>query len=107
VSALLGTCRLGAIAGLRRTIDEHDCRLALMTLDRVPAVAMVGDEDRLTPVRHAAVITQWLPHARLVVFAAAGHMLPLERADAVVDHLAALLESAGSTWDDSAARRVA
>ena len=34
VTAMARDCRLGNIATLRRTLDEHDCRLALITFDR-------------------------------------------------------------------------
>jgi pimeloyl-ACP methyl ester carboxylesterase len=103
VSALAAACRLGGIAGLRRTIDAHDCRLALITFDGLPAVVLVGDEDRVTPVRHAAVIAQWLPHARLVVLPGAGHMLPLERAVELAGALEAVLDGARAEWDRTVA----
>jgi pimeloyl-ACP methyl ester carboxylesterase len=80
VAGLAAECRIGGVHGLRRAIDEHDCRCALITFDGIPTVVAVGDRDRVTPVRHAAVIAQWLPGARLVVHPGAGHMLPVERA---------------------------
>lgn len=60
---------------------------------------LVGDEDRVTPVRHAAVIAQWLPHARLVVLPGAGHMLPLERTAELVDALDTVIGAARAEWD--------
>ncbi len=98
VAALAAGCRIGGVAGLRRAIDAHDCRLALVTFDGIPTVVAVGDEDRVTPVRHAAVIAQWLPGARLVVHPGAGHMLPVERATEVARLLEDLTRDAVAAW---------
>jgi len=87
---------------LRRTLDEHDCRLALITFDQLPTIVLVGDQDRLTSVRHAAVITQWLPHARLHVLPGAGHMLPCERTTTIVDLLTRLVDNAIDAWRGAA-----
>jgi len=98
VSVLAAQCRIGGVAALRRAIDEHDCRCALITFDGIPAVVAVGDEDRVTPVRHAAVIAQWLPGARLVVYPGAGHMLPVERSAEVARLLAGLADDSLAAW---------
>lgn len=103
VSALVTQCRLGGVGPLRRTFDEHDCRLALITFDQLPALVVVGDEDRVTPVRQAAVIARWLPHARLVVFPGAGHMLLHERTGPLVGLLTDLVEDALALWSRAVA----
>jgi len=46
---------------------------------RVPALVVVGSEDRMTPPRFAEYLCDHLAGARLVVVASAGHSAPLER----------------------------
>lgn len=59
-----------------------------------PTLVMAGGADRLAPPDRAAEIAVAVPGARLVVVEGAGHLLPLERPDAVAaavaDHLAAV-----------------
>lgn len=45
----------------------------------VPALVLVGDRDRLTPVSSAVALARRLPRARLVVLPGAGHCAMLER----------------------------
>jgi pimeloyl-ACP methyl ester carboxylesterase len=60
----------------------------------MPAVVIVGDEDRLTPVPDAEAIADALPKARLVVIPGVGHLAPIEAPEAVnaaiAEHLAAV-----------------
>jgi len=98
VAAIAAVCRIGEVAGLRRSIDVHDCRAALVTFDGLPTVVAVGDQDRITPVRHAAVIAQWLPTARLTVYPGAGHMLPVERSAEVARLVTGLVGEAVQIW---------
>ncbi|GAA1307037.1 alpha/beta hydrolase [Saccharothrix xinjiangensis] len=90
-ATMVGRCHPVTMVAFRDSLDEHDRRKALAELARVPAVVLAGTEDRLTPLRHARVIADELPHAELVVHPGAGHMLPLERAGEVTARIKALL----------------
>ncbi|MEU4740582.1 alpha/beta hydrolase [Actinosynnema sp. NPDC023658] len=90
-AAMVGRCHPVSMVGFRGSLDEHDRRKALAVLADVPTVVLAGAEDRLTPLRHARVLADELPHAELVIHLGAGHMLPLERAREVTAHITALL----------------
>jgi len=48
-------------------------------LIRAPTLVLAGEEDLLTPVRHARRLSQQIPGALLIVIPACGHVSPLER----------------------------
>ena len=50
---------------------------------RMPTLVIVGTGDLLTPPAQARQIARLIPGARLEIFAGGGHMLMLERADAL------------------------
>jgi non-heme chloroperoxidase len=50
---------------------------------RIPALVIVGRADRLTPPSQARLIARLIPGARLEVFEGGGHMLMLERTEAL------------------------
>ncbi|MGM1065779.1 alpha/beta fold hydrolase, partial [Saccharothrix sp. Mg75] len=77
---MVGRCHPVSMVAFRDSLDEHDRRKALVELADVPCAVLSGGADRLTPPRHARVLADELPHAELVTFPGAGHMLPLERA---------------------------
>ncbi len=67
--------------------------LAFDVRDRLGAIALpvhvvVGNRDVLTPQREARKIAEGVPGARLTVLAGCGHMVMLERAEALRDLLA-------------------
>ena len=76
------------------TFSDHDRAEALAALAHVPALVVVGEQDRLCPVEHSRAIAAALPQAELVVYPGAGHMVHLERRPEVVRHLAALVDRA-------------
>ncbi|MCE7000303.1 alpha/beta fold hydrolase [Saccharothrix sp. S26] len=90
-AAMVGRCHPVSMVGFRDSLDDHDRRKALAELAGIPAVVLAGAQDRLTPLRHARVLADELPHAELVIHLGAGHMLPLERAEDVTAHITALL----------------
>lgn len=94
VARMAAACRPATLLNFRRTFDEHDRREALAVLDGHPATVMVGDRDRVTPPRHAAVIAEWLPGSRLVILQGAGHMLPHERTAEVCDAIGQIVSQA-------------
>jgi 3-oxoadipate enol-lactonase len=104
VSGLVGA---GASAEVRRTMVEsmravppatleaactaligHDTRARLHEI-AVPTLVMVGAEDTETPPSYAEAIASRIPGAELLVVPGSGHLLNLERPDAVNDRLRA------------------
>lgn len=83
-----------SVAGFQQDIGVHDRRTALATLRGLPAVVMVGERDRLCPIKHAEVIAEELPDAEFVRYPGAGHMLPQERGAEVAERLRALMRAA-------------
>jgi len=75
-------------------LGEHDKRDALAPLTRVPVEVLVGEEDRLTPVRHSRQLVEVLPDAVLHVEPRCSHMLPQERPALVAASLRRLLGAA-------------
>jgi len=75
-------------------LGEHDKRQGLAALTRVPVEVLVGEEDKLTPVRHSRQLAQVLPEAVLHVEPRCGHMLPQERPGLVTAALRRLLRAA-------------
>lgn len=59
----------------------------------VPGMVLVGDHDRLTPVRQARRLAERLPKAELQVIEGAGHMLPLEAHARVTEELRAFVDA--------------
>jgi 3-oxoadipate enol-lactonase len=66
---------------LLKGVYQHDARCWLDTI-RLPALVLVGAEDRLTPRYQAELLAQSLPDARLEIIAGAGHVLHLEAVEA-------------------------
>ncbi|MGH3011783.1 MAG: alpha/beta fold hydrolase [Gaiellaceae bacterium] len=81
-----------ALVTAQETIrDRVDSRPTLPTID-VPVFVVVGEEDRLTPPSDSEAMVAALPNARFSRIAAAGHLIPLERPDAVAGLLVDFLE---------------
>lgn len=73
------------------TVEQWDADLALDTIDRVggieaPTLVVVGEQDLLTPPRHAKAVADAIPKARfeLVTGPGSGHSLHIERPDDLV-----------------------
>lgn len=47
----------------------------------IPACVIVGEDDRLTPVKYSRVFESAIPNARLHVVPAAGHLVMMEKVD--------------------------
>lgn len=77
-----------ARAGFLSAMAGMDLREALRD-NGVPARVLVGSRDLLTPPRLARELARGIPGSELIVLPDAGHMLPLERADEVVEAIAA------------------
>lgn len=67
--------------------DSYDSGLERAAQLRCPALLLLGEKDRMTPVRGAEAIREVIPDQNTVVFPGAGHPLLLERSDQVLDEL--------------------
>lgn len=74
------------VAQNRAVMAREDLRAALPGI-ACPLLVMGGDSDGLTPPECAREIAEAVPHARLEVLEACGHMLTWERPDAVTASL--------------------
>ncbi|GLY01651.1 MULTISPECIES: alpha/beta hydrolase [Actinoplanes] len=86
-----GRAPLNSIGGFRAAVGAQQRLDTLAAIGPVPSVVLVGDRDRLTPRACAESIAGALPDAELTVLAGAGHMLPLERPEAVADALTGIV----------------
>ncbi len=59
---------------------------------QVPTKIMVGDEDKMTPIRFSEDLTKGIKSAELEVIRGAGHMLPLEQPDVVAENVRGFME---------------
>lgn len=86
-----GWVRTAALGGWYPALMAHDEREGLRRLGRSPVHVMVGEHDRLTPVRLSREIAAELPQATYEELSGYGHMLAIEHPEAVVRHLVELL----------------
>jgi pimeloyl-ACP methyl ester carboxylesterase len=77
-----------ARAGYLTAMAAMDLRHALEVIT-VPATVLVGTRDVLTPPRLSRQLADALPDAELVILPGAGHMLPLEEPDRIIDAIRA------------------
>ena len=71
---------VGALAAMRDRPDSMDL---LPTLEGIPALVIVGEEDQLTPPERARAMVVALPEARLVVIPGAAHLTTMEKPEGV------------------------
>jgi pimeloyl-ACP methyl ester carboxylesterase len=90
----VGSASLRSIGGFRASVGAQQRLDTLAALGDVPAAALVGDRDRLTPPPCAESIAAALPGTELTVYPGAGHMLMLERPDEVSAVLTTIAEQA-------------
>jgi len=74
------------------TLGTHNRYAALAGLKHTHVLVLSGDADRMTQFSHAERIAVELPDAELVRVRGAGHMVMLEEAQTVNDHLVMLLQ---------------
>jgi pimeloyl-ACP methyl ester carboxylesterase len=82
------------VADFYLALLEHDQRLSLPTVGRVPTVVITGTEDRLIPTDQAARLADAIPGASLLSVPQAGHMVILERPEVVTEAIADLTAAA-------------
>ncbi|MER7892458.1 alpha/beta hydrolase [Micromonospora sp. NPDC094482] len=83
VTSAVARASLRSIGGFRASIGAQHRLETLAALAHLPAAALVGDRDRLTPPPCAESIAAALPATELTVCPGAGHMLMMERPDEV------------------------
>jgi pimeloyl-ACP methyl ester carboxylesterase len=83
------------------TLGTHDRYKALAGLRHCEVLILSGDADKLTPFSHAERMAEEMPHATLVRAPGAGHMVMMEQADLVNDHLVALIERCAADRGES------
>src|ERR1700754_1291010 len=93
-TAAVARVQLLAIGAFRSSVGEQRRLETLAALGDMPAAALVGDRDRLTPPPCAESIAAALPNAELTVCPGAGHMLMLERPAIVTAALAEVTRAA-------------
>jgi pimeloyl-ACP methyl ester carboxylesterase len=65
-----------------RACDTFDVRDHLPEI-HAPTLIIAGEADQMTPLKHAKLMAEHLPHARWVAIPQAGHMVMLEAAEIV------------------------
>jgi pimeloyl-ACP methyl ester carboxylesterase len=92
-----GRASLRSIGGFRASVGAQHRLDTLAALGDVPAAALVGDRDRLTPPACAESIAGALAGTELTVFEGAGHMLMMERPAEVSAALLAVVDRAAKS----------
>lgn len=87
---------IDVVADFYLALLEHDKQHVLQTLGRVPCTVIAGELDRLIPAGQALELAAEIPGAVLVRVPEAGHMVILERPDAVTEQIAALVATAAA-----------
>ena len=92
-----GRASLRSIGGFRASVGAQQRLETLAALGDVPAAALVGDRDKLTPPPCAESIAGALAGTELTVCAGAGHMLMMERPAEVSAALLAVVDRAAKS----------
>jgi len=100
-----GRASLRSIGGFRASVGAQQRLETLAALGDIPAAALVGDRDRLTPPACAKSIAGALRGTELTVFPGAGHMLMLERPAEVTATLMELVDRTARSLPGRRARR--
>ncbi|MFG3252199.1 alpha/beta fold hydrolase [Streptomyces sp. NPDC048172] len=88
---LIESVPVDVVAEFYPAFAAHEKTAALAAFDGVPALVLTGDRDLLTPLEHSERIAAALPAAELVVLEETGHLLMLERPEAVSESMSDLL----------------
>ncbi|MEU3072447.1 alpha/beta fold hydrolase [Streptomyces laurentii] len=96
---------IDVVAEFYPAFAEHEKTAALAAFRNLPVLALVGDQDVVTPPAHTEAIASALPGAELVIVPDAGHLVMLERPEVVTGRLADLLVRAGEALRPEGAGR--
>jgi pimeloyl-ACP methyl ester carboxylesterase len=94
VASMVSATPVEAIAEFLPALQEHDKRDSLGAFEGVDLLVMVGDKDRLTPPERSVEIVERIPGAEYILVHDAGHMLPIEKHEAVDEALVQLVDRA-------------
>jgi pimeloyl-ACP methyl ester carboxylesterase len=92
VEQMIRATPIDVIAEFYPTLAALDKLAALEVFKDVPALVVVGDQDRLTPAAHGRAIAAALHDADLVEVADAGHVTMLEHPEIVTRALVRLID---------------
>jgi pimeloyl-ACP methyl ester carboxylesterase len=87
-------------------LEVHDESDGLSALAKVPTLIACGDRDLLTPMEYSQNMAAALPKSELVIVGGAGHLVQLERPEAIDDGLVRLVERATPSKLVALTRRV-
>ncbi|MEV7424930.1 MULTISPECIES: alpha/beta fold hydrolase [unclassified Streptomyces] len=93
---LIESTPIDVVAEFYPAFTDHDKAWALAVFMEVPTLVLAGESDLVTPSTHSEAIGDLLPDAELVLVPDAGHLVMLERPEAVTDRLADLLMRVGA-----------
>ena len=79
--AILGARPDALAAGLRAMAERPDSTPLLRAV-AVPALVLVGEDDKATPVESSRTMAAAIPGAQLVIIPGAGHVSNVEQPDA-------------------------
>jgi len=82
VLSAAAACPAAVTAGDFTACDRFDVMERLREI-AAPVLIISGDDDRLTPPKYSAYLEQHIAGSRRVRVAAAGHLVPVEKPDAV------------------------
>lgn len=82
-AAVAGMLEVGQAQTLRdfRACDAFDCSARLGEI-AVPTLALVGEFDRLTPVKHSAFLADRIPNGQTRILPQTGHLATIEAPEA-------------------------
>jgi pimeloyl-ACP methyl ester carboxylesterase len=84
----LTNTRGSVLQGDLHACTTFDVRERISTIQQ-PTLVIVGEEDRLAPLRHAHFLHSSIPNSQMMIVPAAGHMVMLEQPQTVAEALAA------------------
>lgn len=96
--------RARTTAAYFHALDRHDEVASLTNLVGIPTAIVTGARDRVTPVKWSRKMAARIPGATFWAVPGAGHMLPYESTDLLVDRLELLLDAdparlrSSATW---------
>lgn len=68
---------------------------------KVPTCIIVGEQDRLTPVKYSLFLRDQIAGSELFVIPGAGHLVMLEKPDVFNDHLATFIQKLATKEDEA------
>lgn len=104
--AMIHDTAIPTLVEFLHALEVHDESAALPVLARVPTLIACGDRDLITPARYSEEMAAALPDSDLVIVPAAGHLVQLERPEAINEGLMRLVERATPSPLTAIARRI-